>query len=118
MHARSVLLITSRGQRSRGWGAGRALPLGALLLATWFVPAAAQGGGGSVQLAPHRAVYDLSLLRAGGSSGLESARGRIAIEFAGDACEGYTPKFRQVTILGSKEARARTAEHPYEIGRT
>ncbi len=109
MHARSVLLITSRGQRSRGSGAGRALPLGALLLATWFVPAA-QGGGGSVQLAPHRAVYDLSLLRAGGSSGLESARGRIAIEFAGDACEGYTTKFRQVTILESNEARPRTLD--------
>jgi hypothetical protein len=66
--------------------------------------------GKAVQLAPHRAVYDLSLLRSGGSGGLESARGRIAIEFGGDACEGYTTKFRQVTILESNESAPRTID--------
>ncbi|HEX2556543.1 MAG TPA: cell envelope integrity EipB family protein [Microvirga sp.] len=63
-----------------------------------------------VELVPHRAVYDLSLLRSGGSNGLDSARGRIAIEFGGDACEGYTTKFRQVTILESSEAGPRTID--------
>src|SRR5918993_2767651 len=63
-----------------------------------------------VQLVPHRAIYDLSLLRSGGSKGIDSARGRIAMEFGGDACDGYTLKYRQVTILNSGESRAKTKD--------
>jgi hypothetical protein len=86
----------------------RPIRLSALLAALAAVPAAAEGK--VVQLVPHRAVYDLSLLRSGGSGGLENARGRIAIEFGGDACEGYTTKFRQVTVLESSEAGPRTLD--------
>ena len=42
-------------------------------------------------------------LRAERLAGVESARGRIAIDFGGDACEGYTLKYRQVTVLDSGE---------------
>ena len=75
------------------------------LLAT---PAFAQQA--PVNLAPHRAVYDLTLARSGGSRGVESARGRIALDFGGDACEGYALKYRQVTVLESGETGSRTAD--------
>ncbi len=86
----------------------RPIRLSALLAALAAVPVAAEGK--VVQLVPHRAVYELSLLRSGGSGGLENARGRVAIEFGGDACEGYTTKFRQVTVLESSEAGPRTLD--------
>ncbi len=72
-----------------------------------------------VRLAPHRAVYDLSLARSSGSRGVENARGRIAFDFGGDACEGYTLKYRQVTILDSGETGSRTLDvrtATYEAG--
>ena len=64
-----------------------------------------------VRLAPHRAVYDLSLAEtAGGSRSVDSARGRIAFDFGGDACEGYTLKYRQVTVLEGGDAGQRTLD--------
>jgi hypothetical protein len=84
-----------------------------------LAPAAAETARPPVRLVPHRAVYDLSLLRADGSNGVDSARGRIAMEFAGDACEGYTLKFRQVTVLNSTESGSRTVDTQtatYEAG--
>jgi hypothetical protein len=77
-----------------------------VLLASAF----AETGKAPVQLVPHRAIYDLSLLRSGGSKGVDSARGRIAMEFGGDACDGYTSKFRQVTVLSSSETGPRTID--------
>lgn len=50
-------------------------------------------------MASYRAVYDLSLANASGARGVETARGRIALEFTGSACEGYALNFRQVTDL-------------------
>lgn len=72
-----------------------------------------------VHLVPHRAVYDISLSRSGGMRGLDSARGRIALEFGGDACDGYTMKYRQVTVLNSTETGSRTLDvrtATYEAG--
>lgn len=63
-----------------------------------------------VRLAPHRAVYDLSLAASYGTRGLESARGRIAFDFTGNACEGYGLKFRQVTVLESAESGTKTSD--------
>ena len=56
-----------------------------------------------IVLANHRAVYDLSLAEGGGTRSVESARGRIVIDFRGDACRGYTMQTRQVTELSSGE---------------
>ncbi|GEO13234.1 cell envelope integrity EipB family protein [Microvirga aerophila] len=72
--------------------------------------ASAETAKPGVQLVPHRAVYDLSLMRAGGSSSLENARGRIAMDFGGNACDGYTLTYRQVTVLDSTEAGSRTMD--------
>jgi hypothetical protein len=51
------------------------------------------------ELLPHRAVYDLALIR--GGSSVDDARGRIVFEFAGNSCEGYATTVRQVTTLSS-----------------
>jgi hypothetical protein len=64
-----------------------------------------------VRLVPHRAVYVLSLASSSGASrNIDSASGRIAFDFGGDACEGYTLKYRQVTILESGEVGERTLD--------
>lgn len=73
-------------------------------------PALAEAAKTPVHLVPHRAVYDLSLLRSGGTKGVEAARGRIAMEFAGDACDGYTLKYRQVTVLDGGNSGSRTLD--------
>lgn len=53
----------------------------------------------SVPFLPHQALYDLNLLKSRGSSSINSARGRILYNFSGNACEGYTSEFRQVSEL-------------------
>src|SRR5436309_7808650 len=65
----------------------------------------AQGAAGSVKLAPHVAVYDLSLTSSRGKRALEGVRGRIVYDFSGSACEGYALNFRQVTELDSGEGK-------------
>jgi hypothetical protein len=62
------------------------------------------------QLAPHRAVYDLSLASSRGARTVESAQGRIAFDFTGDACEGWALKFRQVTVIQSAESGTKTSD--------
>ena len=55
-------------------------------------------------LAPHRAVYDLTLDEASERSGITGLSGRMVYEFNGSACEGYTVKFRFVTQIDTNEA--------------
>src|SRR5262249_5950727 len=62
-------------------------------------PAAAAG----VVLTPHRAIYDLRLLRTRGKKDIEGGRGRILYDFSGSACAGYALNFRQVSELSSGE---------------
>jgi hypothetical protein len=63
-----------------------------------------------VRLTPHRVVYDLALVKGGGARGMEGARGRIAFDFTGDACEGYALNYRQVTVLEGGETGTRTSD--------
>ncbi len=63
-----------------------------------------------VRLAPHKAIYDLSLNTSDGPRGIEAARGRIVYDFAGDACEGYALSFRQVTVLDTGQGEPRTTD--------
>jgi hypothetical protein len=60
--------------------------------------------------APHRAVYDLELAKSSGASAPASARGRIAFDFSGSACEGFVTTFRQVTELQPSEGEARMSD--------
>ena len=76
--------------------------LGALAIATLACgPAKAAGG----PFLPHQALYDLSLAKSRGSSPINSARGRILYNFSGNACEGYTSEFRQVSELDAGEGK-------------
>lgn len=54
-------------------------------------------------LAPHRAVYDLVLDRTKGSSGIDTAQGRIVFELESGRCKGIVQTFRQLVILGGGE---------------
>jgi len=85
------------------------LALAALPAASASLSAAPVAPGASAPavtaLAPHRAVYDLKLLRSRGKRSLESVRGRILYDFSGNACEGYALQFRQVSELDSGEGK-------------
>lgn len=63
-----------------------------------------------VRLAPHRAVYDLSLADSRGTRAVESARGRIVFDFTGDDCKGWSLQYRQVTVLESGETGTKTSD--------
>jgi hypothetical protein len=63
-----------------------------------------------VVLLPHRAVYDLKLDTSKPSRSVDGARGRIAFDFTGDACEGYALSFRQVTVIEGSETGPRNID--------
>jgi hypothetical protein len=69
-----------------------------LLPALLLAPAAE-----AAAVAPHRAVYDLSLLRANEGASLQSASGRLAFEIEGSSCDGFTVNFRMATKYRPKE---------------
>jgi hypothetical protein len=64
----------------------------------------------ALPLANHRAVYDLSLAKASGAKAPSQARGRIAFDFSGSACDGYVQNFRQITELQPSEGAAKLSD--------
>src|ERR1700748_609945 len=78
------------------------LAVAALACAPAMGTALAAGG---MPFLPHQALYDLSLVRSRGSNPVNSARGRILYNFSGNACEGYTSEFRQVSELEVGEGK-------------
>ena len=77
-----------------------------LIAAATYHSAAAAPPAGKVLLVPHRAVYELKLLRSTGNHSINGIRGRILYDFSGNACEGYDLKFRQVSELDSAEGKS------------
>ena len=69
----------------------------ALAIAWPALPAAALGE--DIVLAPHRAVYEMSLANTRGGSGVTAVSGRMVYELTGSACEGYTQNMRFVTQM-------------------
>jgi hypothetical protein len=65
--------------------------------------ASASPAWAATALAPHRAVYDLVLDEATDRSGITGIQGRMVYEFEGNACDGYTVKFRFVTQINTSE---------------
>jgi len=59
----------------------------------------------TIELASHRAIYELKLAESHGNSSTVSARGRILYDFSGNACEGYALQFRQVSELDNGEGK-------------
>jgi hypothetical protein len=66
------------------------------------IPGTAEAG---VPFLPHQALYELSLVKSRGSSSINGARGRILYNFSGNACDGYTSEFRQVSELEVGEGK-------------
>src|SRR5215468_7782637 len=69
-------------------------------------PAKVDDPSAAIPLAPHRAIYDLKLGQLRGKRSLEAVRGRIVYDFAGNMCDGYDLRFRQVTELDSGEGKS------------
>ena len=74
-----------------------------LAVSTGASAISAQPGGGPLVLAPHRAVYEITLDQARGGSGVSDMSGRMVYELTGSACEGYTQNMRFVTRMTNQE---------------
>lgn len=61
--------------------------------------------GPAINFLPHQALYDLSLLKTRNNASISTVRGRILYNFSGNACEGYTSDFRQVSEIESGEGK-------------
>jgi hypothetical protein len=72
---------------------------------------AVSGLAAHAQLAPHRAVYDLSLKNAAERSGINNVRGRMVIELTGDACEGWNVEFRMINQYVLQRGETRLADN-------
>jgi len=84
---------------------------GATYLAAFSVwlaagPAFALAPKGAARLAPHRAVYEMTLDRTRPASGISGVRGRMVFEFAGSGCDGYTMNMRMVTQVQAQSGRS------------
>ena len=85
---------------------------GVVVACTLFfaAPSVVRAQDGPIVLVPHRAVYDLTLGRARDTAQVAAVRGRILYDFDGNACEGYTLQFRQVSELDSGEGKVSTSD--------
>ncbi len=83
----------------------RSYPIAAL--ASLAVLLAGGSGAGAetapVALAPHQALYTLSLKSARSNVAINDASGQIIYNFDGNLCEGYTSDFHQVSELDAAE---------------
>lgn len=68
-----------------------------LALSALATPAAA------ASFLPHRAVYEISLIRSSAGSGVSEMSGRMVYELTGSTCEGYTQNMRFVTRSSNQE---------------
>ncbi len=66
-------------------------------------PAAVQPSSPAVALAPHRAVYEISLDQARGGTAVTDMSGRMVYELTGSTCDGYTQNMRFVTRMSTQE---------------
>jgi hypothetical protein len=81
------------------------------MIASAGQPAAAQlAPTAAVELAPHRAVYELTLDRASAGSNVTDIRGRLVYEFTGSTCQGYTLNTRLVTEIFDREGKPNTTD--------
>src|SRR5262245_15617065 len=82
------------------------LAVAALVAGGAVFPQPASPQTDNVELASHRAVYDLKLSSSRGKRPIESVRGRILYDFVGSPCEGYALQFRQVSEIDTGEGKA------------
>ena len=88
-----------------------------VLSAGVFLALVAQAQASAV--APHRAVYDLELLRTTQGANVGNVSGRMAYEVSGSECDGWTVSFRLVNRFDYKEGTPRlfdTQSSSWETG--
>ena len=56
-------------------------------------------------LAPHRAVYDMTLAASGAGAGIAALRGRMVFELKGNACDGFEQNMRFVTQTTNRRGK-------------
>lgn len=72
-----------------------------------FVSAVTPAAAG-VTFVPHRAIYEISLIRSTSGSGISEMTGRMVYELTGSQCEGYTQNMRFVTRSSNQEGTETT----------
>jgi hypothetical protein len=60
----------------------------------------------SIDLVPHRAIYDMSLRNAVAGSNVSELRGRLVFDFGGSPCAGYSLKSRMVTQVIDRDGKS------------
>lgn len=75
----------------------------AIALVVLPITAHAAGPGEPATLAPHRAVYEITLDKARAGAGMSDLTGRMVYELTGSSCDGYTQTMRFVTRSISQE---------------
>jgi EipB-like len=75
-------------------------------IAAGLPTAPAWASGQPVVLAPHRAIYEMTLAVARGGAGVTAVSGRMVYELTGSACEGYTQNMRFVTQMTNQKGTA------------
>ena len=88
-----------------------------VLSAGVFLAIVSQASASAV--APHRAVYDLQLLRTTQGANVGNVSGRMAYEVSGSECDGWTVSFRLVNRFDYKEGTPRlfdTQSSSWETG--
>jgi hypothetical protein len=82
---------------------GRRFGLCAAAVGCFFATASAGVAAPDIVLTPHRAVYDITLDRAAGGSGIADMTGRMVYELTGNVCTGYSQSMRFVTAVVNQE---------------
>ena len=91
-----------------------ALPFFAAIIALTAAPQMPQAqlapSAKTVQLASHRAVYDLTLDKTGAGSNVSDIRGQLIYDFSGSECQGFTLTTRLITEIFDREGKPSTTD--------
>lgn len=104
---KGMSVSTDKASQVRGASAPRGVARQAagLLLALAASATSAPNAGlasEALPMAPHRAIYEMTLAKARGGSSVTQVSGRMVYELTGSQCEGYTQNMRFVTSMANQ----------------
>jgi EipB-like len=105
-----AFILTSRQATIAALGAALGGVLGLLVSGASSTGAAAQTSAAAAAMAPHRAIYDMTLHKSRSGSSISAVKGRMVYELTGSACEGFTQSMRFVTEMSSGEGASTTSD--------
>ena len=80
--------------------------MGGAFLVAFVTQVSALTGKQGASIAPHRAVYEITLEHASPGSGVAEMTGRMVYEMSGSRCKGYEQEMRFVTRMTNQEGIA------------